>query len=638
MKCFKINILFIYKQDIMALTRLQVPSLVAPANNYMWLMAKPTYTWIFTDNVYVTSGIFTGSLAYTSTTQTHNFQVGDYIDFVQDAGFYYNGYNGVKKVVSVPDSYGVIVNSAHTINTTVNGGVAMKVMDDYYVQFQVTDYNGNEVFLNNVKAYPTLNRGNVVFDMHKVAKTFVSYDHNVLDDPKGFYSSQYGVYKYLVNAYEYSASSKLSTYLLFTSGYTFNGVVDRNETWDYTDFLTNNSNGRFLTNWSGDYTTRTTDRHSLSFLNIFNTKYSMCCQVAGYFNVPSTLVNGNFTSNISGWTNTGWVWSAGKAYNNQFGAGQLSQACLIGGKEYSITFSIVNYNGGLANVYVGAGVGPYVYSADGTYNIVVTCGGSGAQALTFAGDAGGNDWYLDSVSANRTDTQLTTAAFWSLDYPTTGTTLDHLQYFASGYYDIDHTLWTGSTSGATYIPGFGYYNILSSTDALEYKLFLVNYADIGNIMGAPLSEVITYNIDYDCALTEPVELMWVNELGGFDFYTFYREVHKYMTSEKETFKKNDYGYINGSIVTTQDSRGETVLTNRINKSVLVKSKVLTDDMSNNLSGIFKSPEVFYMEQDGTVNPVIINMDSIEVMTNKNRPDRAIYNFEFRYANDTNTIA
>lgn len=211
------------------------------------------------------------------------------------------------------------------------------------------------------------------------------------------------------------------------------------------------------------------------------------------------------------------------------------------------------------------------------------------------------------------------------------TTQEHYQFFGSGYKNINGTWFVDS--GGTLITN----NILETNSAISYSLCMTSDYISSGASAKTISETIDFIIDNDCTLIENIELMWQNDLSGWDFYTFYRERHKTLKSEKITYQKNDYGLYNGIMQTPQYTIGETVLTNKVTNYYKVKSKILTNDMSKNVSGIFNSKNVFYIEDDGTINPIIIDMDTVEVMNNYNRPNRAIYEFSFRFANESNTI-
>ena len=401
--------------------------------------------------------------------------------------------------VSLSNNYNFIV----TDPTTAYSGLT-----NYYVQYELVNLqNSTTIIKDNVNVYNSVYGGYAIYDTHRVLNNYVTYDTAPLLGALGFYSTINNIFHYGINAYEFTGSTLLSSTINIFSGLTILGVVDRNVTFNYVNYIMDGPNKKFRTNWIYPYYTRKTDRGSLSFAvkDFTSFKYRMRVEIDG----------------------------------NQI--------------------------------------------------------------------------------------------WWSAGTPLTGNTQDRIQYFGSGYYEVDHTFFTGAT-------GLGF-NILSSVSAKTYKMFLVNDG-VGQVIQSPLSEVVKFVVDDSCPLIENIELMWLNEMGAYDFYTFYRERHKEYKSTKTLFNKKDYGLSNGSLIVPQYSRGEVTLNNNIVTNISVISKVLDNNMSKNISGLFTSPEVYWLNNDVTpveINPITIDMETLEIKDNKNRPDRAIYTFNFRLSNEKNTI-
>ena len=226
-----------------------------------------------------------------------------------------------------------------------------------------------------------------------------------------------------------------------------------------------------------------------------------------------------------------------------------------------------------------------------------------------------------------------------------------IETFSCGPREIDKLIWM---TGYTVVPTANETNILSSNNATKYVIKGIDISE-NNV-----TEEIEFIIDYYCPLIEDVQLMWLNKYGSYDTYTFYREFRKNLSITKDTYIQNNYEMINGIMGTPIWNRGETVLSMDVREEFMVKSKILTNDMSKNLAKIFESPEVFWIQkgdlmddtilyydptpQTTTVQipqciaiPVIINEESIEVKNNENRPDRAIYSFKFYKSNKNITI-
>jgi hypothetical protein len=138
-----------------------------------------------------------------------------------------------------------------------------------------------------------------------------------------------------------------------------------------------------------------------------------------------------------------------------------------------------------------------------------------------------------------------------------------------------------------------------------------------------------FNIDLGCTLIDNIELIWLNKLGGWSNYSFYREYHNYRDVNRTTYTKNDTTFNGTTMGTTQYSRGETVLTVDETLKYVLKSKVVNDLMSKNISGIADSPEVYIYINNvfahstsdqaylGTIIPVIIDDTEVEIMKTRN---------------------
>lgn len=80
------------------------------------------YTWDFYDNFYNADPYYTNYVGFTSMTQTHQYQVGDYVYITQAAGYTEAGYNGAHMVIYVPNAYSFVINYPFISSTPVNSG------------------------------------------------------------------------------------------------------------------------------------------------------------------------------------------------------------------------------------------------------------------------------------------------------------------------------------------------------------------------------------------------------------------------------------------------------------------------------------------------------------------------------------
>lgn len=155
-------------------------------------------------------------------------------------------------------------------------------------------------------------------------------------------------------------------------------------------------------------------------------------------------------------------------------------------------------------------------------------------------------------------------------------------------------------------------------------------ADAPNILDAPLSETKTYNIDDSCTKYQPVRLMWLNSLGGFDYYNFILVSRTTMNLERKTFKRNlPYNYSVGDA-------GFTVSDIQARESVQITSDWLGDSQSQWFKELFKSKDVYELQTDGTYLPIILDMNSVEIKKTIN--DKLInYQIAYTYAFKVGTM-
>jgi hypothetical protein len=170
------------------------------------------------------------------------------------------------------------------------------------------------------------------------------------------------------------------------------------------------------------------------------------------------------------------------------------------------------------------------------------------------------------------------------------------------------------------------------------------YYTIGLLLNPNNVEVATkrFNINFECTLINEIQLYWLNKLGSWSFYTFYKEMHQQKVVSRKNYTKDD-AYWNGSSMTTMPwTRGETVLSVDEQEKWILKSKILDDAMAYNFAGIIDSPEV-YMFYQGYCYPMIVEqvdpdnevLKSRNTQTNPN--GRNIYTITMHKSNREITI-
>ena len=316
-------------------------------------------------------------------------------------------------------------------------------LTNYYVRYDLTLSGATtNYFTNNVKVYSTVYQGYAPFDCHRVLNDYVTYDLTVLSGLANYWSSPQSILRYTIYETEMSGSTPLTAKQWVFSGYTFNGVVDRDVIFNYLNYVIGPyvSNRSFLTNWIGPMYTRPTDFGSLSWINI------------GALEMRLDIVEGN-----------------------------------------------------------------------------------GSQATFY------------------THVQSPNAILF--------------ENFGCGYYEVNNMNWYQG------FPSTPFTHILDTFNVQSYTLQLT--AGPSGAQGR--SVVQQFIVDRDCTLMDNIELIWLNDLGGWDFYTFYREYHYGYKIDKTIYNTNDYAMSNtGLMYEAQPKRGETILTNRLTETYHVKSKILNN--------------------------------------------------------------
>lgn len=151
--------------------------------------------------------------------------------------------------------------------------------------------------------------------------------------------------------------------------------------------------------------------------------------------------------------------------------------------------------------------------------------------------------------------------------------------------------------------------------------------EFGPTFSSPYSGMIAkYEIVDNCNLYTNFRLMWLNRNGAFNYWNFNKESKKAVNVESKTYKRIlDWDYSVGQ-------RGETTLASNVSEKWMINSDWITEYDAVWFEDLFSSPEVYHIDSDGNILPIIIEDKNYEVKTYARNQ---IFNIQitFRYAYD-----
>lgn len=156
----------------------------------------------------------------------------------------------------------------------------------------------------------------------------------------------------------------------------------------------------------------------------------------------------------------------------------------------------------------------------------------------------------------------------------------------------------------------------------DYKYTVTVQVELDQPPPISISETKTFYIDTSCSRYSPVRLMFLNSLGAFDYFSFLLVSRLTTNAEVEQYKKVlPFGYSVGD-------RQNTIVNTNATQQMLVTSDWINQATSDWLATeLFTSKEVYEMQSDGSLFPVILDKDSMEAQKIVND---GLFNYEFNY--------
>lgn len=203
---------------------------------------------------------------------------------------------------------------------------------------------------------------------------------------------------------------------------------------------------------------------------------------------------------------------------------------------------------------------------------------------------------------------------------------------------------TGTTSTNEHIIEFGAYpwnlnkisQALYGVDAVDsgtqsYQLVILMQPDP---IGDPdtyvqVSETLTFEIDTKCSKFEPVRFMFLNPLGQFDYFNATLVSKETRNITRNIFQKTlPSNYQVGN-------RGRVVMSLDVQQNYTVVSDWLSEADCLWLMDLFDSNEVYTLNDDGSIIPIIIDNASVEPFKSANQKMKN-YTFSYSKAVTVNT--
>lgn len=156
---------------------------------------------------------------------------------------------------------------------------------------------------------------------------------------------------------------------------------------------------------------------------------------------------------------------------------------------------------------------------------------------------------------------------------------------------------------ATHILGGASQPIILSTD----YAYTIQFFDAG---ANAVTEQYRYTINSECTKYESYRIHFLNKLGGYDAFTFYKQNTFNSEIRRETFKSNLGTQTSTSHSYTAQQRAITQYNTKIKDTISCNSNWISEAQSLWLEELVTSPDV-YVEKDGVLVPINLTNSNYE---------------------------
>lgn len=140
-----------------------------------------------------------------------------------------------------------------------------------------------------------------------------------------------------------------------------------------------------------------------------------------------------------------------------------------------------------------------------------------------------------------------------------------------------------------------------------------------------VSELRHYKIDTQCSNYEKQRIVFLNRMGGYDYFSFTLDSKRSISISKTEYEKIlSYNYSIGD-------RGKTVLSQKAEERMVINSNWITENDAIWLEELLTSPDAYVLTTNMTKLPIIITDNSYEVKTYlRNQVFNLVLNYKFAY--------
>lgn len=177
-----------------------------------------------------------------------------------------------------------------------------------------------------------------------------------------------------------------------------------------------------------------------------------------------------------------------------------------------------------------------------------------------------------------------------------------------------------------------YTEIINGT-CYKYYIYAVNNSISSWWLYQKYSETWTFNLECACLRNKKFTLVWLNELGGWDYYNFTMRSDKGRKIDKQRFTRHlkSYRGVSGYSY-TMGQRGSTTYNVNSNDNYIVRTDWINQPYLDWLSYLYESPEVYWIDEDTSkIYPIDITNTEVELFNKINRGDTGtLYKYEVNF--------